>query len=139
MDRRSILGFILIAVLLTVWMTWNSSKSEKEKAELNKWRADSTAHADSVHRLEAARQKRESDSLNLLAAKDTTHHFNPDSVRLAKKIQAFGVFGASAKGDNTPVTLENEKIKLSIYTKGGRIGQVELKGVKTSDGKPLIL
>ncbi len=38
-----------------------------------------------------------------------------------------------------PLSLENEVMKLSIASKGGRIASVELKKYKRFDGKPLVL
>src|SRR6202020_620794 len=35
--------------------------------------------------------------------------------------------------------LENDLLKLTLSNRGGKISSAELKGVKTSDGKPLLL
>jgi YidC/Oxa1 family membrane protein insertase len=143
MDRKTIIGFVLIATLLTVWMTWNSKKGQLE-AEVKKRHDDSIERVnDSVKRVDLAvansKKKRFDDSIAAIAAKDTLHQYNPDSIRNAQRLEAYGVFKAASKGENKTITLENEKMKISILSKGGRIGQVELKGIKTWDGKPLIL
>jgi YidC/Oxa1 family membrane protein insertase len=49
-----------------------------------------------------------------------------------------GPFAALQKGDNTPVILENENIKVTLSPKGARVSSVELKKFKTYQGKPLI-
>lgn len=140
MDRRSIIGFVIIATILTIMWTWNSGDKAKEAAL--KQHNDSIARVDSIERVNAAvveaeKKKKLDDSLAALAAKDTT--INIDSLRHASEIAKYGDFYNASKGENKPVTIENEKIKATIYPRGGRIGQVELKGVLTSDKKPLIL
>ncbi|HET6990828.1 MAG TPA: membrane protein insertase YidC, partial [Bacteroidia bacterium] len=138
MDRKSIIGFVLIAVILTVWMTINSNNNAKEAAIL-KHTQDSLAKVDSQKRvIDAAIKKHIDDSvLKAVVSKDTT--LNIDSVIAAKHDQTLGVFKTASKGENKPIVIQNEKLKATIYPKGGRIGEVELKGVKTSGGKPLIL
>ncbi|CAN5429537.1 membrane protein insertase YidC [soil metagenome] len=138
MDKKSILGFVLIAGILVVWMTINSNNTQKEAALL-KHTQDSLARIDSVqHIADLAQAKKIADSVALLP-KDTTIKVNNDSLIAVKAKQVYGSFSSSMKGDNTPVTIENEKVKATIYPLGGRIGEVELKGIKTSAGKPLIL
>ena len=50
-----------------------------------------------------------------------------------------GVFSNSAKGKNEFITLENNKLKLIISIKGGKIFAATLKDYKSSDEKPLVL
>lgn len=137
MDRRSLTGFIIIAVVVTVWMMYYQSNKKEEEA-IAQHQADSIAYVDSVRQLEAAaKAKKSEDSLKKVVAADTT--LNLDSVREAGRLQPYGAFASSAKGNNSPVTIENEKMKIWIYPRGGKIGQVELKGLKTHSGKPLNL
>jgi YidC/Oxa1 family membrane protein insertase len=49
-----------------------------------------------------------------------------------------GPFANLQKGDNSPILLENENIKVTLSPKGGRVSSVELKKFKTYQGKPLI-
>ncbi len=137
MDRKSVIGFILIAVILTVWMTINSNNSQKQ-AILQAHIQDSLARVDSQQRaIDVVVAKRKSDSLIALIKKDTT--LNLDSILTAKKKAPYGFFYNSSKGDNVPLVIQNEKLKATIYPRGGRIGEVELKGIKTSAGQPLVL
>lgn len=139
MDRKSIIGFVLIAVILVVWMTINSNNTEKENA-LRKKKEDSIALVNQKARdLEIATAKRKADSIARLPKDTSAVVLNQDSIAAVKKQQVYGVFSNAAKGDNTPVVIENEKIRATIFPLGGRIGEVELKGLKTSSGKPLIL
>jgi YidC/Oxa1 family membrane protein insertase len=50
-----------------------------------------------------------------------------------------GVFSKAAKGINEFITLENNKLKLIISLKGGKVYSAALKTYKYSDAKPLIL
>jgi len=50
-----------------------------------------------------------------------------------------GVFSNAAKGINEFITLENNKLKLIISLKGGKVYSATLKDYKTYDAKPLIL
>lgn len=56
-----------------------------------------------------------------------------DSAQLA------GPFGGALIGAEKLVTLENELIKVTLTTKGGRVKSVELKGEETFQGDPLRL
>lgn len=50
-----------------------------------------------------------------------------------------GPFGTALTGTEQNQVLENNKIKVTLTNKGGKILSVEVKGQKTFDGKPLIL
>jgi len=52
---------------------------------------------------------------------------------------AFGAFSGSVKGENELFTIENDKIFLTIASRGGRIHSVLLKEYKTYDSLPVIL
>ncbi|MCU0434871.1 MAG: membrane protein insertase YidC [Bacteroidia bacterium] len=129
MDRKSLIGFGIIAVILTAWMTWTNSRNQQE-AEIKKKYNDSVARVEAARKLEADKKAaRVSDSLKKLVAADTT--LNADSLKLVQEAQRWGMFSGAAKGKNEPVVLENEKMRVFIYPKGGRIGSVELKGYQT--------
>jgi YidC/Oxa1 family membrane protein insertase len=51
----------------------------------------------------------------------------------------FGAFGGATTGDTSFITLENNKIRLQISPKGGRVYSVRLKEYRTYDSLPLIL
>lgn len=136
MDKKSIFGFVIIAVIITVWMTINSNNTAKE-AIILKHTQDSLAKLDSAnHVQELVRTKHIADSINAIV-KDTT--INQDSIVAVKQELALGVFKNASTGENKPIVIQNEKLKATIFPRGGGIGEVELKGIKTSAGKPLIL
>jgi YidC/Oxa1 family membrane protein insertase len=136
MDRKSLLGLAIIAMLLTLWMTWGNGDKEAEAKRLRE--QDSIAKVDALRQEAfAAAEKKKQDSLFALAAKDSS--FTLDGYNAKQEHLRLGAFYSASKGENTPVVLENNKIKATFYPRGGMVGQVELKGVKTHDGKPLLL
>ncbi len=50
-----------------------------------------------------------------------------------------GPFGGASSGSSSPVILENEKLKVEISPKGGRISSVQLKDFQTYTKQPLIM
>lgn len=136
MDRKSLLGLAIIALLLTVWLTWNNDDKAEEARRLHE--QDSLAKIALIEQQkEAALQKKKEDSLLAEAARDTA--FSLEKYREDKLREELGDFVSAASGDNTPIVLENNKIKATTYPRGGMIGQVEILGVKTYNGNPLIL
>ncbi|WP_294142268.1 membrane protein insertase YidC [uncultured Sanguibacteroides sp.] len=122
MDKNSISGLIIIALIL-VGYSYFMSPSKEELREMHV--------RDSIARVEAQR----------LAAieKQQKEDFALSQQDSSSKIEApFSLF----KQDSlTPeeFTLENNKIKLHIDSKGGRITYVDLKGYRTHDSLPLVL
>lgn len=122
MDKNSISGLIIIALIL-VGYSYFMSPSKEELREMHV--------RDSIARVEAQR----------LAAieKQQKEDFALSQRDSSSKIEApFSLF----KQDSlTPeeFTLENNKIKLHIDSKGGRITYVDLKGYRTHDSLPLVL
>ena len=122
MDRNTITGLVIIALILIGYSYFMSPSKEELKA----------MHVrDSIARVEAQRaaaleKERQAD---FAAQQQNTETLQAET-------------GAIFKQDSLPVeqyTLENNKIKLHINTKGGCIDYVDLKGYRTHDSLPLIL
>ncbi|MFM9009070.1 MAG: membrane protein insertase YidC, partial [Bacteroidota bacterium] len=62
-----------------------------------------------------------------------------DSTRSARMNDLLGPFAPASKGEDKVFVLENEDMKVSVSSLGGRIREVELKKYKTSGGKPVKL
>jgi len=125
MDKNSIIGVVLIAAIIGVFMWWSQPSAEQI--------AQQKAQRDSLAMVELTRQAEEkaaqiADSTKALTA--------PDSAALASQ---YGVFANVAKGENSFVTLENKLIKVTLASKGGRVYSVELKDYKTFDNQPLVI
>ena len=122
MDRNTITGLVVIALILIGYSYFMSPSKEELKA----------MHVrDSIARVEAQRA----------AALEKERQADFAAQQQDTETQQAGT-EAIFKQDSLPVeqyTLENNKIKLHINTKGGCIDYVDLKGYRTHDSLPLIL
>jgi YidC/Oxa1 family membrane protein insertase len=125
MDKNTILGFVLIALIVLGFAQLNKP-SEKEVALKH--------YNDSIASIE--QKKAQTTPVASSIAKPTDSTAVTDTTKLA---DSFGGFSASAKGEDKFYTLENELIKITLSSKGGRISSVQLKKYRTHDSLPLIL
>jgi len=132
MDKNTILGFVLIA-LIFIGFTQLNKKSDTEIAAEKRYN-DSIA-------LVQTNKSGVTQPGNSLTKTDSVSF--KDSANTVVKGDAFGDFSVASQGVEKFYTLENELIKLTISNKGGRISSVELKkyGKRDSLNKnlPLIL
>lgn len=132
MDKNSIIGLVVIAGILIGWMLL-MKPSEAEIARQQQIR-------DSIAQVEALAEQAKADALAATNSIVTDSVITlSDSAQTAILQNKFGAFATTAIGENKTITLENELMKVSVLSKGGRIGSVELKEYKTFDGRPLIL
>ena len=122
MDRNTFTGLFLILIIL-VGSTYLLKPSEQE-IKKEKLVQDSIARSKNNTPLKA----KTVDTAKAAVTKPVI-----DSATLT------GPFGAASTGNDKPVVLENDLIKINISPKGGRIASVELKNYKTYDNKPLVL
>lgn len=131
MDRNSIVGIILIAVIFVVWGIF-STPSKEERAKM-KHQQDSIAL---VRRMEAASENK--DTLAQVSKEKQLTQL-PDSLKNKALVGEYGVFADAAIDSNQFYTLENEKLKFTVSTKGGRPYSVELKEYHRYDSSKLVL
>jgi len=133
MDKNTILGFVLIALIVLGFSQLNK-KSDKEIAAEKRYN-DSIAFVEQSKTELAGKVAKTAGSKDSLAVNDTTS--------TGKNLDAFGDFSASAKGVEKFYTIENEVVKITISNKGGRIYSVQLKKYSKRDtldkALPLIL
>ena len=137
MDKNSIFGLLIIGGILIGWM-FLTKPSQQELARQQQ-------QHDSIQQYEKATKKASAEITSTLAAigtkaglADSTGKVS-DSAQTTINKQAYGDFSEASTGENKIITIENEVMKLNVFTKGGRIASVELKNYKTFNGKPLIL
>lgn len=112
MDRNTVIGFVLLAALLFLYL-FLSTKSTQELQVQEKKRQDSIAL-----------EKKHQDALK--AANDTTHILAGDSnVVVPAKEQV--------------LTVENDVLRIKFSNKGGQPASVELKNYKSFDSTPVKL
>ncbi|WP_236981021.1 membrane protein insertase YidC [Membranihabitans maritimus] len=120
MDRKQMLGFGLIMVLLAAWLYMNQP-SEAERAEIER-RRDSIANVEAQNNQDATIQPNESATIQNTPADSAQNAQNT-----ALLSQTFGVFAPAATGEKEIITVENEELKVLFSSKGGRIVDVLLK------------
>ena len=127
MDKNTWIGFLLIAAIV-VGFSWFSRPSKEQLAQQH--------YNDSIALVQKqeARQKQKTDSIAAAYAEQAAQE--QDSSALAQSEEAlrkakYGVFSTAAT-PTLPQTavLENEVLRLSLSTKGGRIAQAQLKDYK---------
>ena len=137
MDKKSIIGLILIFMVLVIFSIIN--QPSKEQIEVSKQRRDSIARVENekaiAAQVAAELEKKEVETV----LEKTLNPLIADSLDLQKRINEFGIFGLNTVGEEEFYTMENNLMKITFSTKGGKITSVELKGYKTHSGKPLIL
>ncbi len=139
MDRKSIIGIVLIAVIFIVWGQLNK-KSKEELEEARKQMTDSTqvVKADSIAKPDkdtvVVQPKKEEQIVQVV---DTTS--DVDSLSIEKLRGKYGEFAESVLGEQDFYTVENDLLVLKVATKGGRPYSVELKDYMTHDTLPLKL
>ena len=117
MDKSKLnnaIGFGLIFLIMIVWMQFKKPSAEQLAHE--KHVQDST--------LMAAEKK---DVRPIATTTDTLTKTLPDSIVNTKLQSGFGGFATSAHGTEQNLDLENDVMKVSFSTKGGRITRVFLK------------
>lgn len=134
MNKKSIIGLILIFAIFVGYMFW-VAPSKEELAERQRVHdsimaafEDSVAYADSIAKVQA-----ELDSL--AKAGDTLAQ---RQMQMNKRGD-MGVFNASAFGDTISLLVKNEKMSVDITNMGAQVREVILKDYTTYDSMPLQL
>ncbi len=134
MDKKSIIGIVLIFAILVVFSIVN--QPSKEEIEATKHRRDSIALVEKQNELLLQQQIEQQAALeNSTVESDSVNTEN----QVQKNTEQFGIFGAAAVGSEEFYTLENNLMKITFSNKGGRIYSVELKNYQTNDSLPLML
>lgn len=133
MDRKSIIGIILIFAILVVFSIIN--QPSKEEIEAARHRKDSIAQVELQKALLEQQKSEQEKQNNAISVSDTL-----SSEELQKlKTDQLGIFGNAAVGEEEFSTIENNLLKITFSNKGGRIYSVELKDYMRYDSLPLIL
>ncbi len=133
MDRKSLIGLLLIGAMLIAYSIW-TRPSQEELAEQKRVN-DSIRQVQYEQTMQAAEEQRRLDSIELTKEQNTV----APQVASGDQNKDLGVFGNAASGVEKLITLENDQLKLLISSKGGKIYSAELKDYLTWDKKPLIL
>jgi YidC/Oxa1 family membrane protein insertase len=132
MDRNSIIGIIIIAIIILLWGIL--SKPSKEELDKRKRTLDSLKQVQQEQVEQAAIEQQKKEAEHEITGIDVS-----DTVSLDQLRDKLGYFAESGIGSNEFYTLENNLIRIVVSTKGGRPYSVELKEYKTYDSLPLVL
>jgi len=133
MDKKSIIGIVLIFAILVVFSIIN--QPSKEEIEAAKIKRDSLAQVEAQKQILLQQQAEQIVESTAIAATDS---LSAEKL-LQENTNQFGVFGTAAIGTEEFYTLENNLMKITFSNKGGSIYSVELKNYQTHDSLPLIL
>ncbi len=131
MDKNSIIGLSIIGLLIVAYSIYTQPGAEEIKALQHR--------RDSIVQVEAIQQKNQRDAIAATTIQVDTTAALSDSAKAELEKQRLGDFSASATGVEQVLNLENNKIKVTLSSIGGRIKSVQLKDYKTYDQKPLEL
>ncbi|GAB1372131.1 membrane protein insertase YidC [Candidatus Kapaibacterium sp.] len=119
MDKRTLIGYVLIFVVVVGWMLWQQSTIEPpQKQDIKAKKQDTTLQTASV------------DTSTVL----TTEHKPADSSGINPKYGA--TFSKFSEGSEKIITVENDLLVAKISNKGGAVKYWKLKKFKKWDGKP---
>lgn len=125
MDKNTWIGFGLIAAII-IGFSFINRPSKEELAERQRMQ-------DSIAAIRAMEQEAILLSEKIAAEQARTQNVTtPESAEaLAEQVAAlYGPFAPSALGEEGTITIENEKVRLAIALRGGRIAKAELKEYK---------
>ena len=132
MDKKSIIGLILIFGIFVGYMFW-VAPSKEEMAERQRV-YDSMVLAD----VEA---KRVEDSILAEKARLDSLAAEGDTMLpgVQRRVQDMGVFNTAAQGDVRSLTMSNSLMTVEFNTLGARVDRVVLADYKTYDSNELVL
>lgn len=119
MDKNTLTGFLLMGVVIVGFGIWNRPSAEEM--------ARAQERQDSIM---AAQQKQEEETLKAKAEAEAAKTVVLDSTSL---------FFQATQGSEQFTTLENDKVKLLLSNKGGRVCQATLKDYNDQQKKSLVL
>lgn len=130
MDKRTLLGTLLIAMLLVFIFKQNADEAQL-KAKENTETEQVESEIDSTEKIETEKESikieiSENDSASLAKAKFASQN-------------TYGIFFENVKGEEKTISIENNKIRIDFSSKGAQIKKVELKEFKKWDKTPLYL
>ena len=130
MDRKSLIGLLLMGVLLVAYGIFSQPSKEE--------RARQARINDSIY---LAQEKLRQEEARAISLKDSAALANPATPEeiSQRRVAELGSFATASTGEEKFFVLENSKIRVSFSTKGGRPYTAEMKNYKTFEGKPVIL
>jgi len=134
MDKKSIIGMALIFAVLVIFNQIN--KPSKEEIATAKHKRDSTELVQQMMQKEAELKQ----AATVTATSALPVSTSIDSLNAVNELRnLYGDFHIAAEGKEELIVLENNLLKLTLSTKGGKVHSVELKNYKRYDSSKLFL
>lgn len=138
MDKKSLLGFVLIGIVLMIWLYWNSSTQQK-MVQQNK-----NIITDSIKVQEKTLSKNPEinsiDTSNKSLNNIILDSLKNDSLNIKYgKLFSQKAIENSANPKEKIIILENEKVQMEFSNYGGGLKKYTIKNYETWDNKPLQL
>jgi YidC/Oxa1 family membrane protein insertase len=123
MDKKSILGFVVIGIILIMWMVWTSKMQKPKQDEQLKQKTEL---------VDTSKPKNTEQEIQKIT-------LNPDSVKTSAIDNEFGAYfsGNAAVTKSEPekiITLESDLYRFEFSNIGGSLKRVYMKKFKTWDG-----
>ena len=123
MDKKTWIGFLLIAAIV-VGFSFLNRPSEEELAERKRVQ-------DSIALVQAQELEAKLISEQITAQLQAEQTAATPAEELAQQLAAvYGPFAPATQGQEGLITLENEKVRIGVAYRGGRIAKAELKEYK---------
>ena len=123
MDKNTWIGFLLIAAIV-VGFSFLNRPSEEELAERKRVQ-------DSIALVQAQELEAKLISEQITAQLQAEQTAATPAEELAQQLAAvYGPFAPATQGQEGVITLENEKVRIGVAYRGGRIAKAELKEYK---------
>ena len=134
MDRNTTIGLVLIFAVLVLFSMLN--KPSKEQIEAAKRRSDSIEMVQQQVQQEIEKQQAEQQKNTAKKVEQG----GSDSINAVTEMKnLYGDFYRSTEGDEEFIVLENNLLKVTLSTRGGKVYSVELKNYKRYDSTALML
>lgn len=123
MDKNTWIGFGLIAAIIIGFSFLNRPSKEQLAARQRT--------QDSIALVRAQEAEAQLISEQITKELEAAQQTSTTPEQLAEQLAAlYGPFAPAAKGEEAIITLENEKVRIGVAQRGGRIAKVELKEYK---------
>lgn len=132
MDKKSVIGFVVIGIILISWMVWTSKMQKPVQPPKQNTENVADSNSAKLTNNKGVTDKKET--------KDTLMTVNSsDDLGALFHKNGFAYTSDSAKGYERFITVENEKYKFEFTSYGGSLKKAFMKNFKTFDGKELQL
>lgn len=138
MDKKSIIGFVLIGLILILWLYWTSEQQKKNMPPVKK--ADTTVITDTSKNIVQPQK----DSLRITVTTVPKDSLYSDSLKnlygnlFYQSTKEYLQKGKSSVEEKI-ITIENNKAIIEFTNYGGTLRKYTLKEFKTWEGQPLQL